>query len=80
MKFPSGLKSPFRFALRPASENFPWDGWVVQVADRSPSPSRLSLVILVAVSVVVAIRLPEVISSAFRWDVIRLWWLSFLLC
>ena len=79
-KFPSGLRSPFRFALRPASSNFPWDGWAVQVAVRSPSPSRLSLVILVAVSVVVAIRLPEVISSAFRWDVIRLWWLSFLLC
>ena len=79
-KFPTGLKSPFRFALHPVSSNFPWDGWAVQVAVRSPSPSRLSLVTMVAISVVVAIRLLTVVSIALRWVAIRMRWLSFLLC
>ena len=79
-KFPSGLRSPFRFDLRLASANVPWDGWAVQVAVRSPSPSRLSLVILVAVRIGIAIRLLIVVIVAIRWDATRLWRLSFLLC
>ena len=79
-KFPSGLRSPFRFALHPVSSNFPWDGWAVQVAVRSPIPSKLSLVTLEAVSVVVAIMFLIVASIAVRWDAIKLWGLPFLLC
>ena len=79
-KFPSGLRSPFRLALLSVSANFPWDGWDVQVAVRSPSPSRLSLVTLGTIRVVVATRLLTVTSIAFRWDAIRLWGLNFLLC
>ena len=72
-KFPSGLRSPFRLSLQPVLANFPWDGWAVQVAVRSPSPSWLSLVTLEAISVVVATRLLIVASIALRWDAIRLW-------
>lgn len=79
-KFPSGLRSPFRLSLQPVSANVPWDGWAVQVAVRSPSPSRLSLVTLGTIRVVVAIRLMRVTSIALRWDAIRLWKLFFLLC
>ena len=79
-KFPSGLKSPFRLSLQPVSANVPWDGWAVQVAVRSPSPSRLSLVTMGTIRVVVAIRLLIVASISFRWDAIRLWGLNFLLC
>ena len=66
-KFPSGLRSPFRFELHPASANFPWDGWTVQVAVRSPNPSRLSLVSLGTISVIVAISLLIVVSIAIGW-------------
>ena len=70
--FPSGLRGALQFVRHPASANFPWDGWAVQVADRSPGPSMLSLVTLVAVRVVVAIRLLTVASIALRWDAIRM--------
>ena len=79
-KFPSGLKSPFGFDLHPVSSNFPWDGWAVQAAVRSPSPSRLSLVTLGTIRVVVVIRLLIVTSIAIKWDAIRLWRLYFLVC
>ena len=69
-KFPSGLRSPFRSALRPASANFPWDGWAVQVADRSPS--RLSLVAMEAIRIGIAIRLLTVVYIAIRRGAVRI--------
>ena len=71
-KFPLGLRSPFRFDLRPASANFPWDGWAAHVAVRSPSPSRLSLVTLVAIRIGIAIRLLMVVSNAIRRGAVRI--------
>ena len=63
-KFPSGLRSPFRSALRPTSANFPWDGWTVQVANQSPSGP--SLVVMEAIRIGIAIRLLTVVSTAIR--------------
>ena len=77
-KFPSGIRGALQFVRHPASANFPWDGWVVQVADQSPS--RLSLVAMEAIRIVIAVRLLRITSIAIRWDAVRLWWQSSLLC
>ena len=77
-KFPSGLRGALLLVWQPATANFPWDGWAVQVADRSPS--GLSLVAMETIRVVIAIRLLRITSIVIRWDAIRLWWQSFLLC
>ena len=63
-KFPSGLRGALLLVRHPASANFPWDGWAVQVADQSPS--GLSLVVMEAIRVVIAIRLLTVVSTAIR--------------
>ena len=63
--FPSGLRGALLLVRHPASANFPWDGWVVQIADQSPS--RLSLVAMEAIRVVIAFRfLMEVIVAIRR--------------
>ena len=77
-KFPSGLRGALLLVRHPASANFPWDGWVVQVADQSPS--RLSLVAMEAIRIGIAVRLLMVVIVTFRYDSVRLWQLSFLLC
>ena len=64
-KFPSGLRGALLLVRHPASANFPWDGWAVQVANQSPS--RLSLVVMEAIRVVIAFRfLLEVIVAIRR--------------
>ena len=70
--FPSGLRGALQFVRHPASANFPWDGWAVQVADQSPT--GLSLVAMEAIRVVIAVRLLRITSIAIRWDAVRLWW------
>lgn len=77
-KFPSGLRGALQLVWHPASANFPWDDWAVQVADQSPS--GLSLVAMEAVRIVVAVRLLMIVIVAIRYDSVRLWRLSFLLC
>lgn len=69
-KFPSGLRGALLLVRHPASANFPWDGWVVQVADQSPS--RLSLVAMEAIRIGIAIRLLTVVSIAIELCAVRL--------
>ena len=77
-KFPSGLRGALLLVRHPASANFPWDGWAVQVANQSPY--RLSLIVMEAIRVVIAVRLLMVVIVAIRYDSVRLRRLSFLLC
>ena len=69
--FPLGFISALQLVWHPASANFPWDGWAVQVADQSPS--RLSFVTMEAVRVVVTIGLLTVVSVALELCAVRLW-------
>ena len=79
-KFLSGHRGALQYVCHPASANFLWDGWAVQVANQSPS--KLSLVAMEAVRVVIAIRLLIVASIAIELSAVRLWlWREFsLLC
>ena len=69
-KFPSGLRGALLLVRHPASANFPWDGWAVQVANQSPY--RLSLIAMEAIRVVIAVRLLIVASIAFELCAVRL--------
>ena len=69
-KFPSGLRGALLLVRHPASANFPWDGWAVQVADQSPS--GLSLVAMETIRVGIAIRLLTVVYIAIRRGAVRI--------
>ena len=69
-KFPSWLRGALLLVRHPASANFPWDGWVVQVADQSPS--RLSLVAMEAIRIGIAIRLLTVVYIVIRRGAVRI--------
>ena len=77
-KFPSGLRGALLLVRHPASANFPWDGWAVQVADHSPS--GLLLFAMESIRIGIAIRLLTVVYIAIRRGAVRIKRLSFLPC
>ena len=69
-KFLSGHRGALQYVWHPASANFLWDGWAVQVANQSPS--RLSLVAMEAIRIGIAIRLLTVVYIAIRRGAVRI--------
>ena len=67
-KFPSGLRGALLLVWQPATANFPWDGWAVQVADQSPS--GLLLFAMETIRIGIAIRLLTVVSTAIKRGVV----------